>query len=98
MALAQPREIGVHRVTGGVASDRAVLVVSWKSKSAIMSLVPLAQLLGHVVVPVPHRRRLERSLGNRLGRLLRGGGGGDEGESGEAGEQVRFVHAATLSA
>src|SRR3546814_9910394 len=55
-----------------------------------IALAP-AQRPRHVIVPVEHRRALQRGFGGRFGRLLRGGGGGDEGESGEAGEQGWLV-------
>ena len=69
MAPAQPREVGLHRPLPLAGS--AVPVVSRKSKLGNHVVPAIAQLLGNVVVTIPHRRGLERGLGDLFWRSRR---------------------------
>jgi hypothetical protein len=89
-ALPQPFEVGLHRqlALGRIGGVRGVGEI----EIAEHILATLAQLFGHVVVPVPHRRGAKCCLGDGLGRggTLALGGTGDQGDG--AGEQNGAVH------
>ena len=82
LALPQPGEIGVHLVHRPVlAVERIVEIEAFEH---VVEAAP--QRPGHVVVAIPHRRRLQRCCGD-LFRRLRQGGRAD-------GEQRRGKHQA----
>ena len=68
-ALSQPRQVGMHRAGAALAVGFVRGVVEIEPGDHVVAA--RAQLLGNIVVPVPHRRRLERRGGDFLGRLCR---------------------------
>ena len=72
VALAHPREVGLHPARAVSARFR----MGGVAKVEIGEHIPvaIAQLFGDVVMPVPHRRFLERRLSDLLGSHRRRGG------------------------
>ena len=64
LAFAQAQQIGVHRhdVFGGIGGVGRIAEIEIRDHI----FTPLAQLFGHIIMPVPHRRSLERSRGHRF--------------------------------
>ena len=65
MPLAQPRQIGVHPHRAAISRGRLAAVSKVEIGDHV--LVAVAQLLGHIVVPVPHRRSFQGRLGDLFG-------------------------------
>ena len=66
LALPQPRQIGMHRPLPGRRIGRAARVTEIEIGKHV--LAPVAQLFGHIVVPIPYRGSLKRCIGNVLRR------------------------------